>query len=178
MWKLFSRNATPPEPAQSEVNGVSVVLLQKRFEGFTTDRLTQAMKNGWRRDPDPITFFATSLDNDEGAVLKLGAMFITMQFFDHWLDASALGEQELPQWALHQAHSSITYACPGGIPVGEVRDQIYGLLGLLCAELIDGNIAGLLFTKEQVLLRNQPSLVQELRSGNNINPNRLAVTYR
>ena len=176
MWKLSSHKATSPEPGQSEVSGFSVVLLQRRYEGFTTARLTQAMKNGWRRDLDPVTFFATSLDNNEGAVLKLGAMFITMQFFDHWLAASALGEQELPHWALHQAHSSITYACPGGIPAGEVRDQIYGLLGLLCAELIDGNVAGLLFTEEQVLLRNQPAFVQELRSGNNINPNRLAAT--
>jgi hypothetical protein len=37
---------------------------------------------------------------------------------------------------------------------------------------------GLFFMEEQVLLRNQPSLVQELRSGNNINPARLAATHR
>jgi hypothetical protein len=165
-------------PAKSEVSGVSIIFLQKRFEVFTTEKLTQAMKNGWRRDPDPVTFFATSLGNGEGAIIKLGEMFITMQFFDRRLDASALGDQELPQWALHQAHSSITYACPGGIPAGEIRDKFYGLLGLLCAEMIDGNVPGLFFTEEQVLLRNQPALVQELRSGNNIDPTRLAVIYQ
>jgi hypothetical protein len=177
MWKFLSRKPGPPKSAEGEVSGVSIIFLQKRFESFTTGQLTQAMKNGWRRDPDPVTFFATSVGDGEGAVIKLGGMFITMQFFDHRLDASALGSQELPQWAFHQAYSAITYACPGGIPVGEVRDQFYGLLGLLCAELIDENVLGLFFTEEQVMLRNQPSLVQELRSGNNISPTRLAATY-
>jgi hypothetical protein len=178
MWKFLSRKPISPKSAESQVSGVSIIFLQKQFESFTTEQLIEAMKKGWRRDPDPVTFFATSVGNGEGAVIKLNGMFITMQFFDRRLDTSSLGEQELPQWAIHQAHFSVTYVCPGGIPEGEVRDQFYGLLGLLCAELVDGNILGLFFMEEQVLLRNQPSLVQELRSGNNINPARLAATHR
>ncbi len=177
MRKLWSRKPNLLRSAESDVSGVSIVLLQKRFENFTTEQLSYAMRNGWRRDHDPVTFFATSLGDGEGAVIKFNGMFITMRYFDHRLDTSALGEQELPQWAVHRAYLSITYACPGGIPMGEIRDQFYGFLGLLCAELINENVLGLLFTEEQVLIRCQASLVQELRSGSNINPARLAATY-
>jgi hypothetical protein len=147
-------------------------------ERFTTEKLSLAMKSAWRRDHDPVTFFATALGDGEGAVVKFNGMFITVQHFDHRLEASLLGDQELPRWAVHHAYSSITYACPGGIPVGEIRDQFYGFLGLLCAELIDENTPGLFFTEEQVLIRSQPSIVQELRSGNSVNPARLAATYK
>lgn len=177
MWKFWSRKPDSSKSAERAVSGVSIIFLQERFESFTTERLSQAMKKGWRRDLDPVKFFATSVSDGEGAVIKLNEMFITMQFFDRRLDTSALGGQELPQWASHRAHSSITYACPGGIPVGEIRDQFYSLLGLLCAELIDENIVGLLFTEEQVLIRSQSALVQELRSGSSINPTLLAATY-
>jgi hypothetical protein len=134
------------------------------------------MKHGWRREHDPVTFFATSLDDGEGAVIKLNGMFITMQHFDHRMDTSVLLDQTLPIWAAHGGYSSITDACLGGIPVGETRDQFYGFLGLLCAELLSENVLGLLFTEEQVLVRNSTSLVQELRSGNSVNPARLAAT--
>jgi hypothetical protein len=113
----------------------------------------------------------------EGAVIKFNGMLITMQVFRTSAASISLGDQELPRWAIHQAYSSITYGCSGGIPVGEIRDQFYGFLGLLCAELIDENTLGLLFTEEQVLVRSQPSLVQELRSGNSVNPAKLAAAY-
>ena len=177
MWKLWSRKPSSAKSAESEVGGVSIVLLQKRYESFTTKRLTQAMMDGWRRNPDPVTFFATSVADGEGAVLKLNGMFITMLFFDHRLDASALGDLELPRWAVHGAYASITYACPGGVPAGELRDLFYGLLGLLCAELMSDNVSGLFFTEEMVLLSNQPAILQELRSGNSINPARLAARF-
>jgi hypothetical protein len=133
------------------------------------------MERGWRREHDPVEFFATTLGDGEGAVIKFNGMFITMQHFDHRLDTSALGDQELPKWAIYGAHSSLTYACPGGIPVGETRDQFYCFLGLLCAELLSENVLGLLFTEERALIRNHPLLVQELRSGNSVNPIRLAA---
>jgi hypothetical protein len=177
MWKFWSRKPNSGSFAESAVSGVSIVFLQKRYESFTTEQLSQAMKRGWRREHDPEKFFATSVDNGEGAVLKLNQMFITMRFFNRRLDTSEFGEQELPQWASHSAYCSVTYACPGGVPVGEIREQFYSLLGLLSAELIDKNVVGLLFTEERVLVRNQAALVQELRSGVSINPTRLAATY-
>jgi hypothetical protein len=177
MWNLWSRKPVPLPSEASDVSGVSIIFLQRRFESFTTERLSLAMKSGWRRDHDPVTFFATAFDDGEGAVVEFNGMFITVQHFDRRLGVSLLGGQEIPPWAVHQAHSSITYACPGGIPVGEVRERFYGLLGLLCAELIDENSSGLFFTEEQVLIRSHSSVVQELRSGKSINPARLATTF-
>jgi hypothetical protein len=177
MWKFWSRKPNSASFAESAVSGVSIVFLQKRYESFTTVQLSQAMKRGWKREHDPGKFFATSVGDGEGAVLKLNQMFITMRFFNRRLDTSELGEQELPQWAAHRAYCSVTYACRGGVPVGEIRHQFYSLLGLLSAELIDENVVGLLFTEERVLIRNQSALVQELRSGVSINPTRLPATY-
>src|ERR1700688_4533783 len=148
MWKIWSRTPVPPSSEASDVSGVSIIFLQKRLERFTTERLSLAMKNGWRRDHDPVTFFATTVGDGEGAIVKFNGMFITVQHFDHRLGVALLGDQEFPRWAVHQAYSSVTYACPGGIPVEEVRDQFYGFLGLLCAELIDENTSGLFFTEE------------------------------
>lgn len=175
MWKFESLKRILRKPSANDFSGVSILLLQKNIERFTTEQLSLAMKHGWRRELAPVTFFATSLGDGEGAVIKFNGMFITMQHFDHRIDSSQLGEQTLPPWATHGAYSSITYACPGGIPVGETRDQFYAFLGLLCAELLSKNIAAILFTEEHVLIRNSAALLQELRSGNSLNPLRLAA---
>ena len=177
MWKFRFRKRVPPESTATDVSEVSIIFLQKRVERFTTEQLSLAMKRGWRRDHHPVTFFATTVGDDEGAIIKVNGMFITMQHFDHRLDTSAFGDQELPKRATHGAHSSITYGCPGGIPVGEIRDRFYGFLGLLCAELLSENVPGLLFVEEQVLVRNHPLVVQELRSGKSVNPARFAATH-
>src|SRR5450631_1820298 len=100
MWKFETLRRVLRKPTASEVSGVSIVILQKRLERFSTDRLSLAMKQGWRREHNPVTFFATSLDGD-GAVMKLNGMFITMQHFDHRLDSALLGDQDLPTWAVH-----------------------------------------------------------------------------
>jgi hypothetical protein len=176
MWKFESLKRTLRKPPKTDVSGVTIIFLQKRLERFTTEQLLLAMRRGWRREHDPTTFFATSLGDGEGAVIKFNAMFITMQHFDHRLDSSVFGDQDLPVWAAHGAYSTVTYACPGGIPVGETRDQFYAFLGLLCAELLSDNIPALFFKEEQVLLRNSAALHQELRSGNSVNPFRLAAT--
>ena len=62
-----------------------------------------------------MSFFATNLD-DEGAVLKLGKMFITMLFSDRRVGRDELGAKELPHWAEHSAHASLSYKCPVGYP--------------------------------------------------------------
>jgi hypothetical protein len=117
----------------------------------------------------PVSFFATNLD-DEGAVLKLGKMFITMLFLDRRVGADELGDKELPHWAAHSAHATLSYKCPGGIPAGRERDKLYALLGLLAAELLDSNVSGLLFVDEQILIPNTPKLSANLRSGYPQNP--------
>jgi|GEM_PF-5218319 len=176
MSKFQAFKRMPRKPPVGDVSGVSILLLQKRLERFTTEQLSLAMKQGWRREHDPVTFFATALSDGEGAVIKLNDLFITMQHFDHRLDSSLLGDQHLPIWATHAAYSSIAYACPGGIPVGDTRDKFYGFLGLFCAELMTDNVTGLFFMEEHVLVPNTVMLLRELRLGNNINPARLAAT--
>jgi len=56
--------------------GITIILLQRRIEAFSTGRLQVTMERGWRRKHDPVSFFATNLNN-EAAVLKLGKMFVT-----------------------------------------------------------------------------------------------------
>ena len=116
-----------------------------------------------------MSFFATNL-NDEGAVVKLGKMFITMLFSDRRVGTDELGAKELPRWAEHSAHASLSYKCPGGIPAGKERDKLYALLGLLAAELLDSNLSGLLFVDEQILVPNTPALATNLRSGYPLKP--------
>jgi hypothetical protein len=149
--------------------GITIILLQRRMEYFSTERLQAAMESGWRRKHHPVLFFATNLDN-EGAVLKLGKMFITMLFWDRRVGADELGDKELPHWAEHSAHASLSYKCPGGIPAGRERDKLYALLGLLAAELLDSNVSGLVFVDEQILILNTPELSADLRSGYPLNP--------
>jgi hypothetical protein len=103
-------------------------------------------------------------------VLKLGKMFVTMLFSDRRVGTDELGAKELPRWAEHSAHASLSYKCPGGIPAGKERDKLYALLGLLAAELLDSNVSGLLFVDEQILIPNTPELSANLRSGYPQNP--------
>jgi hypothetical protein len=63
----FFRKKSPPEPT-----GISILLLQKRLERFSTERLNAAMQRGWHRDHDPQTFFALSIFDGDGALVKFG----------------------------------------------------------------------------------------------------------
>jgi hypothetical protein len=116
-----------------------------------------------------VSFFATNLD-DEGAVLKLGKMFITMLFSDRRVGTDELGARELPHWAEH----SLTLPCHtsvlAGFPPERNGTSFYALLGLLAAELLDSNVSGLLFVDEQILIPNTPKLSANLRSGYPQNP--------
>jgi hypothetical protein len=87
--------------------GIAIILLQRRMESFSTERLQIAMESGWRRKHHPVSFFATNL-NDEGAILNLGKMFITMLFLDRRVGTDELGAKELPHWAEHSAHASLS----------------------------------------------------------------------
>ena len=155
--------------AKTNISGVSILLLQKRFERFSTERLLLAMRRGWRQEYDPVQFFATDLEG-EGAVLKVKSMFVTMQHFDRRADSQIFGNQVLPPWGEHSAYSSVAYFCPDGVAPGEQRNHFYGFLGLFCAEILSDNISALLFVDDQVLVRNNSSLQDSLRSGRNFDP--------
>src|SRR5580658_9226212 len=103
------------------------------------------MQSGWRRTYDDQKFFACSIFDGDGAVLKVGTFYVTMQHFDRRLESKELGDLELPKWAVHSAYSSVEYKCPEGVPEGEMRDKMYGFLVLLCAELLTENISCIFF---------------------------------
>jgi hypothetical protein len=159
--RLFKKKNPP-------ASGVSIVLLQKQLERFSTDRLNTAMQLGWRREHDKQRFFAVSIFDGEAALLKLGSAYFTLRHFDRQLNSNELGKVQLPGWAVHGAHSSVGYRCPGGVPRGELRDGMYRLLGLLCAELITPQTAGLFFPEERCLFENTSDLCERLRSGNSL----------
>jgi hypothetical protein len=128
--RLFRKNK--PEPT-----GVSILLLQKRLKRFSTEELNSAMQRGWRRAYDPQKFFASSIFDEDGAVLKVGTFYVTMQHFDRRLEAKQLGDLELPNWAVHSGYSSVEYKCPTGVPEGEQRDFMYGFLALFVCRVAD-----------------------------------------
>jgi hypothetical protein len=159
---------------KSEPTGVSLLLLQKRLMRFSTEELNSAMQRGWRRSHDSQRFFALSIFEGDGAVLKVGTSYVTMRHFDRRLERAELGEIELPNWAVHSAYSSIEYKCPGGIPEGDEHDKMYGFLALLCAELITDQSSSVFFLEERIAIPNCSQLRQRLRSGQPLNPRVLA----
>jgi hypothetical protein len=162
--RLFTRTKTEP-------SGVGILLLQKRLNRFSTEQLNSAMQRGWRRNHDTNTFFASSIFDGDGAVLKVGTFYVTMQHFNRRLEAKELGDLELPNWAVHSAYSSVEYKCPEG----EMRDKMYGFLALLCAELLNDNSSGIFFLEERVAIPNDSRLRDRLRSGQPLNPHALAA---
>jgi hypothetical protein len=151
------------------------------LERFSSEQLSLAMQRGWRKPYDPTRFFGMSIDDGEGGLLKFNlsngaAIFFPLQHFDRRVDAALLGDKELPPWAVHSAHTSFGYKCPGGIPEGENRDKMFSLLGLFCAELLGKNTQALLFVEERVVIRYDAWLVDVLRSGKKWNPSQLLGT--
>lgn len=163
--------------AEPEPTGVSILLLQNRLNRFSTEELNSAMQRGWRRNYDSQKFFASSIFDGDGAVLKIGTFYVTMRHFDRRLEAKELGDMELPRWAAHSAYTTIEYKCPEGVPQGESRDMMYGFLALVCAELLTDNSSGIFFLEERVAIQNQPRLRDRLRSGLPLNPKVLAEQF-
>lgn len=158
---------------QPQVAGVEVAILQKRLERYSTERLNAALSRALRREYDPKTFFALSIFDGDGAVIKIDRLIIGVLHYDRRIDGKSLGDRELPTWAYHSAHSVIEFKCPGGLPNGSERETVYGLLGLLCTELMDANVTGLVFINEQIIVPNNLSTLQGLRSYRPLNPRAL-----
>lgn len=169
MLKRFFKRAKP-EPTR-----VSILLLQKRLNRFSTEELNSAMQRGWRRSYNNQKFFALSIFDADGAVLKVGTFYVMMRHFDRRLERKELGDLELPQWGDHSGYSSVEYKCPEGVPEGESRDNMYGFLALLCAELLSDNSSGIFFLEERVAIPNDFRLRDNLRSGQPLNPHALAA---
>lgn len=169
LLELFFKKREP-EPRR-----ISVLLLQKRLERFSTERLNAAMQRGWHRDHDPQTFFARSIFDGDGGLLKVGTTYFTVRHFDRRLERNELGDFELPNWAEHSGYSSVEYKCRGGVPEGTEREKMYAFLGLLCTELLSENCSGLFFLEERVAVQNTATLSDRLRSAQPLNPHSLAA---
>jgi hypothetical protein len=165
---LLSRFKKPPV-----VTGVEVAVLQRTLERYSTERLNEAMQRALGREHDPKSFFALSIFDGDGAMIKIDRLSVGIQHFDRRMDGRYLGQMELPIWAAHNAHSVIEYKCLGGLPDTDARQAVYGLLGLLCAELLDSNTTGLVFMSEHVVVPNSPSTLNALRSFGPLNPRSL-----
>ena len=152
------------------VSKVSILLLQKKLERYGSERLNTAMQRAWWKPYDEKTFFALSIFDGNGAMIKAFGRFFSMVHSERWLSSKELGDHELPSWAVHTGYSSLEYGCPGGVPPGEERGMLYGLLGLLRAELITPQTVGLFFTEERVFLKNTAELQKQLRSGKSLDP--------
>jgi hypothetical protein len=157
------------------VSGLSILLLQREIDRFSTERLNTAMQRAWRKDHDSKNFYALSLLDGEGAVIKAVGAYFGILHFDHRISSKELGDVELLSWAVHNAYSKLEFKCPGGVPEGDVRNEMCGFLALLCAELVSVKTSALFFCEERVLLQNTPALVNLLRSGQNLNPTALAL---
>jgi hypothetical protein len=158
MLDRFFAKKKPP------VSGISILLLQRHLERFSTDRLNLSMQRAWRQQYDAQKFFALSIFDGDGAVLKVRDVFYGIRHFERRLGPAELGDMELPRWANHAGYSSIECACPGGVPIGEPRSVMYVFLGLLCAELITAETVGIFFSEEHLLFANDADLCKRLRS--------------
>ena len=76
--KLLRREA----PEKPEVSGITIFLLQRTLERFTSERLCLAMQRGWRKPYDEVNFYGMSTFDGDGGLLKMDAMFFTMQNFN------------------------------------------------------------------------------------------------
>jgi hypothetical protein len=167
-WLSLFRKTKP-------VSGLTIMLLQRRIERYSDERLNLAMQRAWQRSYNEKSFFAISMFDGDGAVIRAGRVFMMMQHHQRRIGDTELGEQELPDWAEHSAHSVLSCKCPGGFPERQQREFVYGVLGRLCAELMDANISGLLFLDEGVLVPNTALVLQRLRLTKDIDPVALAA---
>lgn len=168
MLERLFRKATP------EVSGIAIAFLQKRLERFSNERLNAAMQRAWHRPYDEKTFFAVSIFGRDAATIKVGNVFLGILHYDHRITSKELGDVELPDWAIHNAYSQLECKCPGGIPKGATREEVYGFLTQFCAELASPETVAFFFTEERVLLPNNAAVASVFRSGKRLDPAVLA----
>lgn len=155
--KLFSRKPSSPEPA----SGIRIYLLQDRLERFPTEKLNAAMQAAWHRSYDPVTFYATSVD-DSGAVFKLNQAFYPLIYAERRLGTDELGTREIPSWANHNAFSRFSAEFPGGAPEDSLPG-IYWLLGSLVANLVPSSATALYFQEASIFVRITPRVLARMK---------------
>ena len=85
-----------------------------------------------------------------------------------WLDWQELGDRELPEWAFDSGHSRLEYVCSGRVPLGALRQEIYGFMGPFCVELIASHTVGIYFAQEYILVQYNENLCRTRHSGEQV----------
>jgi len=174
---LFSRLATklnmkhapaPPRP------GLTLCLLQRRLERYTTERLNAAMQAAWGREYDRSTFFGMNLD-DENGLIKVDELYIPIYYHERRLDSEELGSYSPPGWADHSAFSRIHFVPGGeGLPTAEERHRFCGYVGLLAVELANDATTSYFFQEDGVFLRRDRMTRALLAADASFNPHSAA----
>jgi hypothetical protein len=151
-------------------HGVSVFLLQRQLERFSTDRLDRAMQHAWNKAYDAREFFAISIPHDHGAVLRAFGAEIAVRHVDYPLDWKLLGDRTLPPWGAHEGYSVLEYRCPDGPPEDAGRMQMYRGLGMLCAELASRQTSAFFFPLEQVVVPHSVAILAAFRARGPLDP--------
>ncbi|SNT21805.1 hypothetical protein SAMN05421770_105222 [Granulicella rosea] len=143
----LTHDPAPPRP------GLTLCLLQRRLERYTTERLNAAMQAAWGRAYDRTTFFGMNLD-DENGLIKFNELYIPIYYHEHRLGAEELGASSLPGWADHSAFSRIDFVPGGeGLPTSEARHAFCGFIGLLAVELANELTTAFFYKEDGVFLR-------------------------
>ncbi len=167
--EIFERiRAVFQKTKRPESDGIEISLLQRSPERYSRERLQAAMQRAWKRKIDPQTFLAVTTQG--GALLKVDSAYITMLHTQDRLEADEYIAGSMPGWAGHNGTARIGYKAVGGIAPGAERENLYGFLGLFCAEVLDKNIAGIYFLDERVFVPNHPLVVERLRTGTPYHP--------
>lgn len=155
--------------SRKKKNAVSLCLMQRRMEHFSDARLDRAMQKAWHKEYDPKEFFSVALPSSAGAIMHAFGTEIAVHHHAYPIDWLRLGEEPLPFWAEHLAHTVLDYRWSED-PDYPTRFRLYRGLGMLAAELSSTDTAAFYFPHEDVLLPNSVTVASAFRGRGPLNP--------
>ena len=158
-----------PGKKRHSTEGVRLILLQRRAERFSADRLDKAMQQAWKKEYDPQEFFAVAIPHDDGGILHAYGAEIVIRYRDYAIDWKQLGRDAMPFWAEHTAHTMVDYRCAKR-PTTDTRRQMYRGLAMLACELASLHTVGFCFPHEQVLLPHSVEVLAAFRTRGPLDP--------
>lgn len=131
------------------------------------------MQAAWHRSFDPVTFYATAID-DTGAIFKVNAAFYPLLYAERRLDREELGDLEIPSWADHSAFTRLSAEFPGGIP-DDALPGFYWLLGSLLTQLIRSSTKAFYFQEAGLFVRPTSAVLTRMKEPTPYLPSELAA---
>ncbi|HEX5284249.1 MAG TPA: hypothetical protein VFW30_09025 [Bryocella sp.] len=157
LGKFFSK----AQKTHTEVTGIRVYVLQNQVVRFANQDLNAAMQAAWHRSFDPVTFYATAID-DCGAIFKMNEAFYPLLYADRRLGTEELGNLEIPLWADHGAFTCLSAEFPGGIP-DDALPGFYWLLGSLLTQLIRPSTKALYFREAGLFVPSTSGVLTRMK---------------